>query len=90
MRRGSCRIVRRAGGACRAHRRSKLARPGCTLQGTDWLLGCLQDAAEDYTRILAELQQLEAAAGAAGRSAVGGGAASAAEAGEGAGVEDLE
>ena len=82
------------GGARCAHPAIKLARPGCTLQGTDWLLGFLpvwlQDAAEDYKRILAELQQLEAAAGAAGRSAAGGGAASSAEAGEGAGVEDLE
>lgn len=50
----------------------------------------LQEAADDYTRILAELQELETAAGIGGRSAAGGGAASSADVGEGAGVEEIE
>ncbi|KAL4421476.1 hypothetical protein ABPG75_010767 [Micractinium tetrahymenae] len=51
----------------------------------------LQEAADDYQRILAELQELATAAGLpSGGSAAGGGAAAGAEAGEGAGVADLE
>lgn len=51
----------------------------------------LQEAADDYQRILEELQELAVAAGLpASPTAAGGGTAASAEVGEGAGVDDVE
>lgn len=49
-----------------------------------------QEAADDLRRILAELEVLEAQAGAMNRSAAAGGSAASAEVGEGADVQELE
>jgi hypothetical protein len=47
-------------------------------------------ADDDYNRILAELAELETAAGAGGRLSAGGSAKNGAEVGEAAGVQDIE